>query len=60
VVNALNAALRRALAGTDARETLTKFGLAPAGNSPAEFSRFIESEIVRWDKTVQVSGAKVD
>jgi tripartite-type tricarboxylate transporter receptor subunit TctC len=60
VVNALNGALRRALAGADARETLVKFGLAPAGNSPAEFARFIDTEIGRWDKVVQASGAKVD
>jgi len=60
VVNVLNAALRRALAAPDARDTLTKFGLAPAGNTPLEFARFIDSEIVRWDRAVQASGAKVD
>ena len=60
VVNILNAALRRALVAPDARETLTKFGLAPAGNTPAEFARFIDAEIIRWDRAVQASGAKVD
>ncbi len=60
VVGVLNAALRRALAAPDARETLTKFGLAPAGNTPAEFARFIDSEIIRWERAVQASGAKVD
>ena len=59
-VNLLNAALRKALAAPDARETLTKFGLAPAGNTPAEFARFIDTEIVRWDRAVQASGARVD
>ena len=60
IVNVLNAALRKALAAPDARETLTKFGLAPAGNTPAEFAHFIDSEIIRWDRAVQASGAKVD
>ena len=60
VVNALNGALRKALATTDARDTLTKFGLVPSGNTPAEFVRFIDSEIARWDKVIQASGAKVD
>ncbi len=60
VVNALNGALRRALSDAEARDTLTRFGLAPAASSPAEFARFIDSEIVRWDKTVQASGARVD
>ena len=60
VVNALNAALRNALATTDARETLTRFGLVPSGSTPAEFARFIETEIARWEKVIQASGAKVD
>ncbi len=60
LVNMLNAALRRALVAADSRETLTRFGLAPAGNTPAEFARFIDTEIIRWDRAVQASGAKVD
>jgi tripartite-type tricarboxylate transporter receptor subunit TctC len=60
VVTGLNAALRKSLATQDARDTLTKFGLVPATNSPAEFSRFIETEIARWEKAIQASGAKVD
>jgi tripartite-type tricarboxylate transporter receptor subunit TctC len=60
VVTALNGALRKALATSDARDTLTKFGLNPSGNTPAEFARFIDTEIARWDKVIQSSGAKVD
>ena len=60
VVGTLNAALGKALATPDARETLTRFGLVPASNTPAEFSRFIEAEIARWEKAIQASGAKVD
>ena len=60
VVATLNAALRQVLAGGDAKATLTRFGLAPAGNTPPEFSRFIDSEILRWERVIQASGAKVD
>ncbi len=60
VVAKLNTALRQALAGDDARATLTRFGLAPAGNTPPEFARFIDTEILRWEKVTQASGAKVD
>ena len=60
VVGALNTALRTALATAAARETLTRFGLVAAGNTPAEFSRFIEAEIARWEKAILASGAKVD
>jgi tripartite-type tricarboxylate transporter receptor subunit TctC len=33
-------------------------GATPVGNSPEEFSRFVDSEIVRWRKVVQYAGAK--
>ena len=60
VVAALNAALRKSLATPDARDTLVKFGLAPSTNTPGEFAQFIDSEIARWDKAIQASGAKID
>ena len=60
VVGALNTALRKALATAAARETLTRFGLVAAGNTPTEFSRFIEAEIARWEKAILASGAKLD
>ena len=60
VVATLNTALRQVLAGGEAKATLTRFGLAPAGNTPPEFSRFIDSEILRWERVIQASGAKVD
>ena len=60
VVTVLNGALRKALATPDARDTLTKFGLVPAGSTAPEFARFIDTEIARWEKVIQSSGAKVD
>jgi tripartite-type tricarboxylate transporter receptor subunit TctC len=60
VLASLNEALRKSLASVDAKETLTKLGLASAINSPAEFSRFIDAELLRWTKVIQASGAKVD
>jgi tripartite-type tricarboxylate transporter receptor subunit TctC len=60
VLASLNEALRKSLASVDAKETLTKLGLASAINSPAEFSRFIDTELLRWTKVIQASGAKVD
>ena len=60
VLATLNTALRQALASADARATLTRLGLEPSGSTPAEFSRFIEAEIVRWASVIQSSGAKLD
>jgi tripartite-type tricarboxylate transporter receptor subunit TctC len=33
-------------------------GATPVGNSPEEFARFVDSEIVRWRAVVQYAGAK--
>lgn len=60
VVSTLNAALRQALAGSDAHDTLTRLGLAPAGNAPADFARFIDAEIARWERVIKSSGARLD
>lgn len=60
VIASLNATLRQALAGPEARSTLTRLGLEPAGNSPTEFARFIDTEIARWERVIQTSGARLD
>ncbi len=60
ILASLNDALRKSLTSAESKETLTKFGLASAMNSPAEFSRFIDAELLRWAKAIQISGAKVD
>ena len=60
VLTTLNAALRQALASTEARATLTRLGLEPSGSTAAEFSRFIEAEMARWAGVIQSSGAKLD
>ena len=34
-------------------------GSEPVGNTPAEFKAFIESELVKWRRLVEISGATV-
>lgn len=60
VLATLNAALRQALSGNEARAALMRLGLEPAGSTPAEFARFIDTEIARWERVIQSSGAKLD
>lgn len=60
IVERLGGALRRALAGVEMRETLTRQGLNPAPSAPAEFARFIDAEITRWERAVKASGARID
>lgn len=51
-------AARQALQQADMRQRLETEGAIPVGNSPEEFSAFVQSEIVRWAKVVKFSGAK--
>jgi len=51
-------AARQALQQADMRQRLDTEGAIPVGNSPEQFSAFVQSEIVRWAKVVKFSGAK--
>ncbi len=54
----LSDAARAAIQSPEVRRRIELEGAAPAGNSPQEFARFVESEIVRWRAVVEYSGAK--
>ena len=51
-------AARQAIAAPDVRKRLEGEGSVPVGNSPEEFSRFVQGEIQRWARVVKFSGAK--
>ena len=42
----------------DMKEKLLAQGFDPVGNSPAEFSKFIQEEIPRWEKIVRIAAIK--
>jgi tripartite-type tricarboxylate transporter receptor subunit TctC len=44
----------------DVREKLIALGFDPEGNTPAEFSAQIKSEIAKWAKVIKVAGVKLD
>ncbi len=50
----------KALATPAMKERLLAQGAIPSGNTPAEFTRFIEAEAKKWAGVVKASGAKVD
>ncbi len=51
-------AARAAVQSTEVRKRIENEGATPVGNSPEEFARFVDSEIVRWRAVVQYAGAK--
>jgi len=58
-VERLNKEVREILAMPEVREKLARLGVAAQGNSPQEFTAYIESEIARWTKVVQDAGISV-
>ena len=42
------------------KEKMLAQGAIPSGNTPADFTKLIASEHVKWAKVVKDSGAKVD
>jgi tripartite-type tricarboxylate transporter receptor subunit TctC len=51
-------AARQAIAAPEVRRRLEMEGAVPVGNSPEEFSKFVQNEIQRWAKVVKFSGAR--
>jgi tripartite-type tricarboxylate transporter receptor subunit TctC len=60
VVARLQQETAKALSQAAVKERLQAQGAIPSGNSPADFSRLIDSEITKWAGVVKASGAKVD
>ena len=58
MVDRLAGAARAALASPEMARRLADEGLVPVGSSPAEFQKFVATEIVRWGKVVTAVGAK--
>jgi len=54
----LGDAARKAIVQPEMRKRLDAEGATAVGNSPAQFSAFVDSEIARWGKVVKFSGAK--
>jgi tripartite-type tricarboxylate transporter receptor subunit TctC len=57
----INAEVSRMIESPEIRERLGSLGLAPAARmSPAEFSTFFHSELVKWGLAVKASGTRPD
>ncbi|WP_338661231.1 tripartite tricarboxylate transporter substrate binding protein [Pararoseomonas sp. SCSIO 73927] len=60
IVDAVYAALRTALDDPGLRPRIQDLGLVPVGMLPAEFSRFLATDIVRWREVIHAANVKAD
>jgi tripartite-type tricarboxylate transporter receptor subunit TctC len=59
IVVRINGAMNKALETPRMCEAIAKMAAEPAGGSPADFGRFLKSEIALWGKVVKDSGIKI-
>ncbi len=60
VVSRLNAALVKAVQSAELRERMLADGSEPVGNTPEQFRQFLQDELVKWRKVIQVAGLKIE
>ena len=58
IVDRIAAEVARAVKDPAFAERLTKFGVDPLGNSPADFAKLIQQEIPVWIEAVEIAGVK--
>jgi len=56
IINKLNAEVVAAVKSPDLSERLSREGADPVGNSPAEFGKYMQSEIDKWRKVIKAAG----
>ncbi|MBM3530856.1 MAG: hypothetical protein FJX62_22495 [Alphaproteobacteria bacterium] len=59
IVATLNEAMNKALAKPRVRDAIAKMAAEPVGGTPAEFGKFLDSELAHWAKVVKESGIKM-
>ncbi|MGH8856987.1 MAG: Bug family tripartite tricarboxylate transporter substrate binding protein [Polaromonas sp.] len=60
IVSRLQQEVAKALSAPAIKEKLLAQGAIPSGNTPQQFSAFIDAEHKKWAQVVKASGAKVD
>jgi len=58
IIERLNAEIVRALNSPDLRERLVSQGADPVGNTPEQYTAFMQNEIAKWAKVIQAAGIK--
>jgi tripartite-type tricarboxylate transporter receptor subunit TctC len=56
IVSKLNTEVVAILKNPEMHERLSREGADPVGNSPAEFAKYIQSEIEKWRKVIKAAG----
>jgi tripartite-type tricarboxylate transporter receptor subunit TctC len=58
IIDRLHSELVRALNSPDLRERLQGLGADPVGNTPEQYTAFMQNEIAKWSKVIKAAGIK--
>ena len=58
IIDRLHSEIVRALNAPDVRERLTSQGADPVGNTPEQYTAFVQAEITKWAKVIAAVGIK--
>jgi len=56
IIERLNGEIVRALNSPDLRGRLTSLGAEPVGNTPEQYTAFVQNEIAKWAKVIKAAG----
>ena len=60
VLERLNSEVVKTLGMADTRKRFDELAMVPIGDSREKFGAYLKTELARWGKAVQVSGARID
>ena len=60
IIDRLHAEIVRALNSPDLKSRLQDLGADPVGNTPEQYTAFMQNEITKWAKVIKAAGIKGD
>ena len=60
IVEKLSREFAAAMRRTDIKERFAQLGIEPVGNTPAEFTQFLKSEVAKWSKVIKEANVRID
>jgi len=60
IIDKLHSEIVRALNSQDLKTRLSNDGADPVGNTPEQYTAFVESEIAKWTKVIKAAGIKAE
>lgn len=58
IINRLSSEVQKVVKDADIQQRFTQLGIEPVGSTPEEAGKFLQDEVNKWAKVIQVAGVK--